>query len=211
MRVLGIDTAGPMLGAALLDGDAPARSWSARGGRGSDAVLAPAIASLLREVDDIDLIAVSVGPGGFTALRVGVASALGVALARRRPVVPVSSLEARAALAPEAERVLALLDARKGRAYAGLFAPELVGEEQDLPPEQAVALAAGAPFVATGEGALVWSALIEAAGGQVHPRAAEAPAAELARIGRDRAHAALAPEAIRLHYIRPSDAQPPRR
>ncbi|MCB9764868.1 MAG: tRNA (adenosine(37)-N6)-threonylcarbamoyltransferase complex dimerization subunit type 1 TsaB [Alphaproteobacteria bacterium] len=205
--ILGLDTAGPVIGAALLS-DA-AQLWSARVTRGADALLAPALAELLATVDRLDGVAVSVGPGAFTSLRVGVAAALGVAMARGCPVVPVSSLEARAR-GVEGERVLAMLDGRKGRAYVALRVGEHIGPEADLPPEQAVALA-DRPFVATGEGALVWRALVEQAGGVVAEGAGDSPALTVARLGRARLPQAVAPEAVRLNYIRSADARLPTR
>ncbi len=215
MIALGIDTAGPVIGAALVAADGTRARWSRRVTRGADAALAPALAALIAD-RELDVVAVSVGPGSFTSLRVGVASALGVALGRGLPVVPISSLEARAAAVEvlvgpgPLPRVLALLDARKGRAYAALYRGGRVGDEVDLPPEQAIAMARP-PFVATGEGAEVFRAQVEAAGGVVYPGAAESPAAAVARLGLHRIDSALPPEAVRLNYIRPSDARPPRR
>ena len=208
MIVLGIDTAGPVIGAALIGVGEP-RCWSERVTRGADARLAPAVAGLIDGVT-LDAVAVSVGPGSFTSLRVGVATALGVAFSRGVPVVPVSSLEARAAAVGDtSSTVLALLDARKGRAYAGLFGGAGVVQEVDLPPAEAIAALASAPFIATGEGAAVFRELVEAAGGSVHDLAEESPALALARLGADRIGTAVPAGAVRLNYIRPSDAKLP--
>ena len=209
--VLALDTAGPRIGAALWDGEC--RTFSDRVVRGADAVLSQGLADLLEGAAPPDLLAVSVGPGAFTSLRVGVASALGISLARGCKVVPFTSLEARAYLA-RGERVLALLDARKGRAYAALYDRrdgELVriGEERDLPPEDAGALAQGAPFAAIGEGALVWRDLVVAAGGTVVDDADCPPVAWMAQQAGDRHSQALNPEEVRLRYLRAPDAKKP--
>jgi tRNA threonylcarbamoyladenosine biosynthesis protein TsaB len=66
-------------------------------------------------------IGVSHGPGMFTALRVGLAWAAAIGISRGIPVRGVSTLEALAGSVDTAEPVLALLDARKGQVYAGLF------------------------------------------------------------------------------------------
>ena len=129
-------------------------------------------------------------------------------------MLPVSSLEARAAVVEEDGLILSLLDARKGRAYAGLFRRsadglERMGEEQDIPPEEAVALAGGRPFIAVGEGAVVWEELVRSAGGRLWPEADICPALQVARFGIDRMAQALSPVAVQLNYIRPSDARPP--
>jgi tRNA threonylcarbamoyladenosine biosynthesis protein TsaB len=154
-----------------------------------------------------------VGPGAFTSLRVGVAAALGLALSLDCRIVPFSSLEARAAMVEE-DRVLALLDARKGRAYAGLYERgptgwSRVGEERDLPPEEAIALATGQPFVAVGEGADLWQDEVEAAGGRVAPDAARSPAGWMAQAAGIRVDQALDAGRIQLRYLRAPDAKKP--
>jgi len=209
VAVLGIDTAGPVVGAAVWS-DAGVTMWSQRITRKADSVLLPAIADLIADAE-IDLVAVSVGPGAFTGLRVGVSAALGIAVARGLKVVGVSSLEVRATTIRTA-RTLSLLDGRKGKVYAGLFdtradSPVLIGAEVDAPlaevlPEE--------PFVAVGEGAVVFAAAIAAAGGRSSPDAARCPADEVARLGALRRESALDAGAVALRYLRPPDARPPR-
>ena len=207
--VLGIDTAGPVVGAAVWH-PGWVESWSARVVRKADGVLMPAIAELLSTVGSIDLVAVSIGPGAFTSLRVGVSMALGIAMSRDVPVVAVSSLAARAACAGQA-RTLSLLDARKGRVYAGLFdasgdLPLLIGAEHDVLLSEVVPEGA---FVAVGEGALVFADEIAAAGGQVSPDAGRCPADEVARLGMMMRADASDPGQVALRYLRPPDAKVP--
>lgn len=71
--------------------------------------------------DRTDRIAVTVGPGSFTGLRVGIAFAKGLGLARDRPVVGVESLHAIAASADRKGRGCAVIDARRGQVYARVF------------------------------------------------------------------------------------------
>ena len=209
MRVLGIDTAGPVIGLALVEaGDpTPLDRGCIRQVRGADAALTPALAELLASTDHLDRIAVSVGPGAFTGLRVGVSLALGLAVSRGVPVVPISSLAARASLV-QAPRVLALLDARKGRVYQRLFdtqggLPLALGEAADVPPGTDWS----APFLAVGEGAEVYRQEVEAHGGVVVPDPCRSPAAQVAFLGI--AGEAHPPEAIALRYLRPPDAKVP--
>lgn len=70
----------------------------------------------------LDAVAVGVGPGAFTGVRLAVSAAQGLALALDRPLVPVSSLAALAMQAPDNEAaILAVIDARMGEIYAGTF------------------------------------------------------------------------------------------
>lgn len=217
---LGIDTAGPVVGVALwwAGEPEPAFERTERVARGADGLLVPWIAAALAQVDDDGdlgagrgLVGVSAGPGAFTGLRVGLALAMGLGVARRLEVVPVSSLAARAAMvgAP----VLVLLDARKDRVYAGAYTfldglPQLEGAEQDVSLAEVLP---AAPFRCVGEGAVVYRAQIEAAGGEVVSAADRCPAAALAALGlRLPASCRVSPAAVSPHYIRPADITPPR-
>ena len=223
MRVLAIDTAGPVVGAAR-SGPEGTLVWSARLTQGADGQLLPALAALLGVGEGpslgewsgtgapgpVDLVAVSVGPGAFTGLRVGVAAALGVALARGLKVVPLSSLAARAAMVSGA-RVLAVLDAKKSRVYAGLFdtsawPPVALSPEVDLDPAE---VWPEAPFLAVGEGAVVHSAAMEAAGGALVEGAEAPPVAVMTRLAAEGAAEALDPGEIALRYLRAADAKVP--
>ena len=113
--------------------------------------------------DDLDGLGVTVGPGTFTGVRVGLAAVRGIALVRRLPVAGVSSLHALAAgarrrgLARPGEAVLAAVDARRGEVYVQDFA----ADDAPLgPPElrAAARIADGAPqgpLVLVGSGAAV--------------------------------------------------------
>lgn len=72
-------------------------------------------------IDEVDLFAVCVGPGGFTGLRVGLAAAKGFAAATGKPIIGISSLEAAAASAGDAPAVLAMAHAYRGEVYSQLF------------------------------------------------------------------------------------------
>jgi len=205
---LAIDTASPEIGAALLV-DGELHSWTGRVNRGSEAALGQAVADLLTKTERLDGVVVSVGPGAFTSLRVGVATALGLAVASGCSVLPMCSLRARALGQPG--KVLTLLDGRKGRAYAAVFQDgKLVGEAVDWAPEQAIGLAGSGPFTAVGEGAVVWADLLTAAGAVSSDDAASSPAARMVAVFEELQDEAVAPEAVRLRYLRAPDAVPPK-
>jgi len=88
-------------------------------------------------ITDVEALAVSIGPGSFTGLRVGLALAKGIAFAGGLPIAAVSTLEALAwtAEAAPGETVCAALDARKQEVYAALFTMTAGGPRRDSPDE----------------------------------------------------------------------------
>ena len=108
--------------------------------------LLPALDGALRECDrrfeDVQALALSIGPGSFTGLRIGLATALGLCFGTPLRIVPVPTLAAlalRAELPADSdEPIAALLDARKGQVYAGLYSArgEALAEDRvcDLEP-----------------------------------------------------------------------------
>lgn len=149
--VVAIDTAGPVIGVAVTRGDVTGVRKS-RIDRGAEQVIVPWIEELCREVGievaELNGVAVAVGPGRFTGIRVGIATASGLAQALGLKVWPGPSLEHRA-LRVDAPRVLALLDARKGRVYAAAYEDgALVRGPADVPPDEAIGWMRP-PFVAT--------------------------------------------------------------
>lgn len=131
---------------------------------------------LLRELgvdpEDIDVIAVGVGPGAFTGVRVAISVAQGLALAWQRPVIPVSSLAAVSTDALDDAAplpVLALMDARMDEVYAGWFESADGGvrglsPEQVLPPEGlTIVSAAECGYRIVGNGHALYAARIESA------------------------------------------------
>jgi tRNA threonylcarbamoyladenosine biosynthesis protein TsaB len=156
-----LDTATPSPGLAVVRGDlAVAELWlgGPQGGAGGRRVL-EAGHHLLQAAGialrDLDRIVVGVGPGGFTGLRIGVATALALGQALGVPVVGASTLEALAlgiadALGPDRDGALLvpLIDARRGEVFAAAYragAPGSGALEEVLPPAALApaALAAG--------------------------------------------------------------------
>lgn len=103
----------------------------------------------------LDRIGVTVGPGSFTGLRVGLAFAQGLGAALDRPMVGISALDALAASAPATPLTAALIDARRGQVYARFWRDGVpTGEPEALNLEDAAdriaALGAGVHLVGTG-------------------------------------------------------------
>ena len=142
MIVLGLDTATKACSVAVWRDGAVLAHECVRMERGHTEVLIPMVKRVLGAAAlafrDLDLVAVTVGPGAFTGLRVGLAAARGIALAADVPCIGVTTLEAIAAAVPRREGdsrvVLVVLETKRGDFYAQAFSPEGVG----LAPPRAV-------------------------------------------------------------------------
>ncbi len=176
---------------------------------------------------EVGRIAVGVGPGRFTGLRVGIATARGVAQSLDVELAGVSTLDAlalgaaRASGAAAAGRgTIAVIDARRGEAFAGAYPPGEAGAiafEQPLGAEQVESIVAeierrggpaGAPWQAVGDGALRFAAQLEEAGVEVPEEGSPLhllDAAALCELG-ERADAAPALELVLPDYRRAPDA-----
>jgi tRNA threonylcarbamoyladenosine biosynthesis protein TsaB len=127
MRVLGIETSGEVTGVALADGSGVAAELSFRHGMQLSRLLAPHTEKVLElagvTIREVEGIAVSVGPGSFTGLRIGVTTAKSLAYALAVPVVGISALDALAADTPAPARALvcALMSATAEEVFAALY------------------------------------------------------------------------------------------
>ena len=211
--ILGFDTSTAATSACLLaDGEAwehepPVARLHEPPGHASE--LMPAVARLLDEAgagwDDVTAVAVGVGPGTFTGLRIGVATARGLAHARGLPLHPVSSLAALVA-GIEGDRRLAVIDARRGEVYAAF---------EDEPPFVAPPDALGERFrgaLAAGDGSIRFREILEKGGIRVVPDDSRMHVVRALHVCRLAAAVpATPPEAVVPCYLRAPDATPPSR
>jgi tRNA threonylcarbamoyladenosine biosynthesis protein TsaB len=218
LRVLAIDTALEACAAAVLDtsrkGALTSRSLPMM--RGHAEALMPLIAAVMSaantEFFDLDRIAVTVGPGSFTGLRVGVAAARGIALAAGKPAVGLTTLAALAAPffdADETKALLAVIDARHDQVYMQLFgsggrtliAPRLA------PVRDAIRAAMASPTRIVGNAAkLVESAWPDNERRPLQVAAVRAP--DIGWVARLGAASADVSAAVKPLYLRDADAQP---
>jgi tRNA threonylcarbamoyladenosine biosynthesis protein TsaB len=186
--ILGFDTSMPVTAACILCDDGrvfptpPPPPERLHGPPGHSAELLPALAALLEQASaewsDVRRIAVGVGPGTFTGLRIGVATARALAHALGIGLSPVSSLGALAAALGEGadpgRALVPLIDARRREVFAALYrvgAREPEWGPLALPPDELlarIAEAGEAPLVA-GDWALESRSDLEAAGAVVPP------------------------------------------
>lgn len=124
--IAGIEAATPACGVALADtkGRLRAQSWR-EGNRPASPILLNELERMLRELEagpaQLRAIAVTLGPGAFTGLRVGLALAKTLAQALQIPLYGYSTLQMLARRWPGEGVAAALLDARRGEVYAGLY------------------------------------------------------------------------------------------
>jgi tRNA threonylcarbamoyl adenosine modification protein YeaZ len=217
MRVLALDTALNACSAAVLDTQrrdlvaGETRPMT----RGHAEALMPLVARVMDaarlEFAEIDRIAVTVGPGSFTGVRVGIAAARGIALAAGKPAIGLTTLAAFTAphiAAGFTGTVVAVIDARHGQVYMQVFGP---GGRALAPPRlasvrDALQAARTGPALIVGSGADLVAA--EWPAGEPPPTVIASSAPDIGWVARLGA-AAQADRALpKPLYLRPPDARP---
>jgi len=125
VKVLGLDTSTLMTTCGVIDDNRLLGEYSLSQDMSHSEKLVPMIKEVLDNlklnIKDIDLYAVSVGPGSFTGLRIGIATIKAFAHLTNKPVVAVSTLEALAYNLPFSKIVVPMIDARRNRVYTGIY------------------------------------------------------------------------------------------
>jgi tRNA threonylcarbamoyladenosine biosynthesis protein TsaB len=226
LTLLGFDTSTPASAACVLRDDGhsfevvpePARLSA---GPGHARELMPAVADVMEraglDFGDLDGIAVGVGPGTFTGLRIGIATARALASAGGLQLRPVSSLAALAAGMGEGapgDALLPLIDARRGEVFGALHgaAGELLWPPFVAAPEEVAARVrdAGLGVRAVGDGSIRFRRVLEAAGIGVdadESRSHVVRALHVCRLARS--VPGEPPEAVVPEYLRAADAKTP--
>lgn len=168
MLILGIESSAKGASAALCRDGALVSQAFQRSGLTHSRTLLPMAEDLLKnagmKLEAVDAVAVAHGPGSFTGIRIGVATAKGLCWGADKPAIGVSTLEAMAFgggdCAPEGAVICCAMDARRNQIYNALFAWEK-GAPRRLTPDRALALedvaaelaAMGKPVWVLGDGA----------------------------------------------------------
>jgi tRNA threonylcarbamoyladenosine biosynthesis protein TsaB len=223
--VLGFDTSTNATSVCVLRDDGTAFEHVPETARlfdrpGHAAELMPAVARTMGDAgvdwDDLSAIAVGVGPGTFTGLRIGIATARALAHARGIALHPVSSL---AALADPLERGrprLPVIDARRGELFAALYDGEggttwepFVAAPEDLAERIAKAFPGVERPLAAGDGSIKFRPVLEAAGVEVPSDESQLHVVRALSVCRLAGEVPAAPpEAVLPAYLREPDAKP---
>ncbi len=222
MLILGIETSTPHSSVCVTGEDGVLASATLGAGRRHGEFVTPAIDFCLRQaaldVDDVTGVAVGVGPGLYTGLRVGMATARGFASALRLPVVGLSGLDVLAFQVRHVRRLIcAAIDARRGEVFWALYrsAPGGVQRSTDLRVGRPETLAgeiegAGEECLVVGDAALRHPDVLGAVDvqlggtGTAWPQAAHLTELAIPRFVREETHR---PEEIQPIYLRVADAR----
>ncbi|MFL5298169.1 MAG: tRNA (adenosine(37)-N6)-threonylcarbamoyltransferase complex dimerization subunit type 1 TsaB [Phenylobacterium sp.] len=208
MLVLGLDTCLAACSVAVMEDGRVLGHAREEMARGHQERLAPMTREVMADAglpfERLDRIGVTVGPGSFTGLRVGIAFAKGLALALDRPAVGIGTLEAMAA--SRSGLVFPAVDARRGQLYLqafedgrALMAPDAVTAETAA--ARIAELAMGRPFTLVGSGASLLAGFSPSA------QVVEAPGADARDVAR--LAAAREPAPLKPLYLRAPDAKLP--
>jgi tRNA threonylcarbamoyladenosine biosynthesis protein TsaB len=172
MKMLAIDTSTHVLGVSIFDGKTILNETVINAARNHSALLIPSIVDCLKVLHkgmaDIDVLAVSAGPGSYTGVRIGVTTAKTIAWACSIPLYSVSSLKI---LAMNGIRfnglVVPLFDARRERVYSGVYQSK-DGEMQSLLSDRVISISTwlqqikelAQPVLFLGDGATLFQSLI---------------------------------------------------
>ena len=232
MKILAIETSSLVAAAAVVEETEPGgetrllAEYTLNTRKTHAQTMLPLIAELLRsaEVDgtELDAIAVSGGPGSFTGLRIGSATAKGLALAWKKPIVSVPTVDAMAfQLYGVQQLICPIMDARRSQVYTGIYRYNEEMEFQVLLPQCAISIEElcskiqelGEPVIFTGDGIPVCRGIIqERLGGSCSfapSFASRQRAAAVAQMGLDlyRQGRAEKPEDHVPNYLRLSQAE----
>lgn len=173
MKILVLESSGLVASVALMEEDKMVGEFTMNYKKTHSQTLLPMVDELVKmigfDMKELDAVAISKGPGSFTGLRIGSATAKGLSQALNIPVVPVSTLEGLAAnLFGVTGVICPMMDARRAQVYTGIFAYEgdkLVTKMED----SAIAVSElidtlnknGEPVIFLGDGVPVYEKMLE--------------------------------------------------
>ena len=134
MKILALDSSGLVASVAVVENDNLIAEYTINYKKTHSQTLVPMLDEIRNmielDMESVDAIAVAAGPGSFTGLRIGSATAKGLGLALKKPIIAVPTVDALAYNLYGSERIICpLMDARRNQVYTGLY--EFVREQQN--------------------------------------------------------------------------------
>lgn len=173
MKILALDSSGMVASAAIAQDEILLAEYTVNYKKTHSQTLLPMVDEIVRmtelDLETVDYIAVAAGPGSFTGLRIGSATAKGLGLALDKPLIGVPTLEGLAYnLAGADKLVCPMMDARRSQVYTGIYRSKKEGLEAVLP-QTAIGVEeliqkinqAGEPVILLGDGVPVYLNLLE--------------------------------------------------
>ena len=172
MKILGLDSSGLVASVAIVEGNDLKGEYTVNYKKTHSQTLLPMLDEVAKmielDLNSVDAIAVSGGPGSFTGLRIGSATAKGLGLALNKPLIHIPTVDALAYnLVGHRDLVCPLMDARRNQTYTGLY--RFNGNEMEIAePQCAVGIDEiiekinniGQPVVFLGDGVAVFESYI---------------------------------------------------
>ena len=126
MKILGVDSSGLAASAAVLSGDTVVAEFTVNNKKTHSQTLLPMLDEIVKmtdmNLDTIDAIAVAGGPGSFTGLRIGSATAKGLGLALKKPLIHIPTVDGLAYNLCYTDRIICpIMDARRNQVYTGIY------------------------------------------------------------------------------------------
>ncbi len=139
MRILGLDSSGLVASVAIIEDENLLGEYTVNYKKTHSQTLLPMLDEVARMIEldmsTIDAIAIAGGPGSFTGLRIGSATAKGLGLALNKPIINVPTVDALAYnLVGHRDMICPLMDARRNQTYTGLY--RFMGNEREVIREQ---------------------------------------------------------------------------
>jgi tRNA threonylcarbamoyladenosine biosynthesis protein TsaB len=211
MKVLAFDSSGGGCSAAVLSGDLVLAQERAAMLRGQAEHLVPMIARVMAAAGigfgELDLVAVTLGPGAFTGVRIGIATAQGLALATGLPALGLGSFEAVAASVPaellEGRALLVAIESRREELYLQAFEREQApaGEGALVAADHWRSAAPAGPLVLAGDGATRLGSALRGRDLAVAPGPGTIDAGALGRLAGERWRAGLRTDRLEPRYL----------
>ena len=126
MKILGLDSSGIVASVAIVEEDNLIAEYTVNYKKTHSQTLLPMLDELAKmtelDMDTIDAIAVAAGPGSYTGLRIGSATAKGLGLALKKPLVEIPTVDALAYNLYDAKALICpIMDARRSQVYTGIY------------------------------------------------------------------------------------------